>query len=65
MNHVAGMKEGVTRERWERAMREKPFDGLRQVKLLETLPEDFAAALTTGLSRRTFSFAGYTISLWT
>ena len=48
MASVADTKTGNTLERWERAMREKPFDAIRNVKLIDTHADHFLHALKTG-----------------
>jgi integrase len=48
MDAAALTKKGDTRLRWESAMREKPFDDIRHVKLLETHPDHFLGMLAKG-----------------
>jgi hypothetical protein len=48
MEETAILKKGPTRERWERAMRDKAFDTIRQVPILETRPEHFLRVLENG-----------------
>lgn len=48
MDEMARMKTGVTRERWERAMRERPFDLIRALPLIETRAETFLRILHMG-----------------
>jgi hypothetical protein len=48
MDEMAKCKTGVTRERWERGVREQPFDLLRNITLLETRPEQFIQVLSDG-----------------
>ena len=55
MDEVAKTKQGATRDRWERAMRESPFDHVRSKTLIDTSAEDFILVLTTGtVSTNTF-----------
>ena len=48
MDAVAQTKRGNTLLRWERAMKETPFDLIRGMKLIETQPEHFLDALSKG-----------------
>jgi len=48
MVETAKLKKGSTHERWERAMRDKAFDDLRPVPILETRPEHFLRVLESG-----------------
>src|ERR1043166_7185877 len=48
MDEMGKLKKGVTRERWDRAMKEGPFDRIRNITLLETKAEHLIRALTTG-----------------
>jgi integrase len=48
MDTVAQTKKGNTRRRWERAMREAPFDLVRDLKLIETQAEHFLNVLSNG-----------------
>lgn len=48
MDAVAQTKRGDTRPRWERAMKQGPFDFIRRLKLIETQPDHFLAALSKG-----------------
>ena len=48
MEEMKKCKKGVTKERWERAVKEKPFDRIRKLNLLETKPESFLAVLASG-----------------
>ena len=48
MDEAGRPKNGVTKERWGRAMRETPFDLIRNLPLIETRPENFLKALSTG-----------------
>jgi integrase len=48
MDAVAQTKKGDTRLRWERAMRETPFDDIRHLKLVETQPDHFLRMLSAG-----------------
>ncbi|MBI3852679.1 MAG: hypothetical protein HY298_20685 [Verrucomicrobia bacterium] len=48
MTEMAKTKKGATRARWERAMREKPFDFIRDTKLIETQSEHFLRILSIG-----------------
>ena len=63
MDEAAKMKTGDTQKRWCRAMREKPFDLIRNLPVIETRPEHFIAMLERGtictniFSRRLHNFA--------
>jgi integrase len=48
MDEVARHKKGDTQKRWERAMKEKPFDRLRRQVLIQTKPQDFLDAMAKG-----------------
>ena len=48
MDEMGKCKKGPTRERWLRAMAEKPFDLIRNTTLTETRAESFVAVLSTG-----------------
>jgi len=48
MAEVARTKNGNTRLRWERAMRQSPFDLIRNLTLIESRPEHFLKVLGTG-----------------
>src|SRR6266480_1843625 len=48
MDEVAKLRSGPTKDRWERAMKDKAFDNLRRMPLLETRPEHFLRALENG-----------------
>jgi integrase len=48
MDEVARMKKDRTAIRWCSAMRSKPFNGLRQIPLIETRPEHFLNTLEKG-----------------
>ncbi len=48
MDEGAKLKKGETHARWERAMREKPFDAIRHLLLLKTTAEDLIAVLARG-----------------
>jgi hypothetical protein len=48
MEHIAALKAGPTRLRWQRAIRNQPLDLIRQRKLIETTADDFAAVLQAG-----------------
>lgn len=48
MDEMARLKAGATRARWERAMRETPFDLIRSRPLIETRSENFLAVLQAG-----------------
>jgi len=48
MDEMGKLKKGVTRERWERGMREEPFDRIRDLTLLETKAEHLIQALVSG-----------------
>lgn len=45
---MARHKKGETQKRWERAMREKPFDLIRNKTLVETKAQDFLDVLAAG-----------------
>jgi len=48
MDETARLKQGPTRERWERAMKDRAFDTIRELPVLETRPEHFLRALENG-----------------
>ena len=48
MDEMARHKKGETQKRWERAMKEKPFDLIRTKTLVETKAQDFLDALAAG-----------------
>jgi integrase len=48
MDELGKLKTGATKIRWDSAMHEKPFDGIRALTLLQTRPEHFIAALESG-----------------
>jgi hypothetical protein len=48
MEEMSKCKKGVTKERWERAMRETPFDRIRHLPILETRSEHFLSTLAQG-----------------
>jgi hypothetical protein len=48
MAQIVTTKHGSTQMRWQSAIKDKALDGLRQRKLIETLPEHFLAALQAG-----------------
>ncbi len=48
MEHIAALKSGPTRLRWQRAIRNQPLDLIRQRKLIETTADDFVAVLREG-----------------
>jgi len=55
MDEMARLKQGPTRERWACAMRDKAFDPIRQLPLLETHAEHFLRILERGtVSTNTF-----------
>jgi integrase len=45
---IIQLKQGPTRERWERASKEKALDRIRNVRLIETQAEHFLATLEAG-----------------
>jgi hypothetical protein len=48
MDEMAKGKKGPTKERWVRGVAQKPFDHIRNLKLVETRSEHFWHVLTTG-----------------
>jgi integrase len=48
MDEMARQKKGETQKRWERAMKEKPFDLIRNKVIIETKSQDFLDVLATG-----------------
>ena len=48
MDEMAKLKEGPTLVRWDRATRDKAFDVIRSLPVLETRPEHFIRALEMG-----------------
>ncbi|MDB6037103.1 MAG: hypothetical protein JWM99_944 [Verrucomicrobiales bacterium] len=49
MDAMATLKKDNTRLRWERAMKESPFDDIRHLKLIETQPDHFLGMLKRGI----------------
>ena len=48
MDGTVKTKQGVTRERWEAAIRQKALDSLRVLRVMETRPEHFLEVLAAG-----------------
>lgn len=48
MREMIASKQGVTRERWEHAVRDRAFDRLRNLPLFETRPDDLLQAMAEG-----------------
>jgi hypothetical protein len=48
MSEMAKLKKGPTLERWERAKKDKAFDAIRTLPVLETRPEHFLRVLGQG-----------------
>lgn len=48
MDEAAKLKKGTTLIRWATAMRDKAFDSIRHLSILETRPEHFLRALENG-----------------
>src|SRR4051812_36447086 len=48
MDEVAKTRTGATQARWERAVRQAPFDTIRKLTLLQTRAEDFLEVLQSG-----------------
>ncbi len=48
MDEMAKGKQGVTRERWLRGVKEKSFDSIRNQSLVETRPEQFLETMNVG-----------------
>ena len=48
MAQIVNTKHGNTQTRWRVAIKDKALDGLRECKLIQTLPEHFLAALQSG-----------------
>ena len=48
MDEMSNLKKAATKARWDRAMKEKPFDRIRNLSLLETRAEHVLRALTSG-----------------
>ena len=48
MVQIVATKHGSTQARWQTAIRDKALDGLRDRKLIQTLPEHFLTALQSG-----------------
>ncbi len=48
MEHILKNKTAETRRRWEVAIKDKNFDGIRNLKVAETRPEHFDRALADG-----------------
>ena len=48
MEHIVTLKTDETRRRWEVAIKDKNLDGIRNVTVAETRPEQFYKALEDG-----------------
>jgi integrase len=48
MDEMVKLKQDETQRRWKTAIKDKAFDGIRQLPLLETRPEHFLRALEAG-----------------
>jgi integrase len=48
MDEMVKLKQGETQRRWKTAIKDKAFDGLRNLPLLETHPEHFLRVLEAG-----------------
>lgn len=48
MEQIVSLKRGPTGERWQCAIRDRAFNGLRNRKLVETVAEDFLSVLKIG-----------------
>lgn len=48
MDAIVSTKSGVTRDRWERAVKDRALDGIRDLRILETRAEHLLAALDEG-----------------
>ena len=48
MEHIVAKKEDETRRRWDTAIKDKNFDCLRELRVVETRPEHFDRALADG-----------------
>jgi integrase len=48
MEELAKMKHGATLERWKRAIKDKAFNSIRELPILETQAEHFLKVLNTG-----------------
>src|SRR6266545_707625 len=48
MDETAKLKTGPTRQRWERAMKDKAFDSMRHMAIMETRAEHFLRVLENG-----------------
>lgn len=48
MEELAGTKRGTWGERWQRAIKEKPFDAIRHLPIIETQAEHFLRVLQVG-----------------
>ena len=63
MDAIIRKNQGSTRERWERAIKDKAFESLRSLPVLQTRPEHFMRVLEVGtvstndILRRLHSFA--------
>jgi hypothetical protein len=51
MDETAKLKQGPTKERWGRAMKDRAFDTIRKLPVLETRPEHFTRVLRHGTTR--------------
>ncbi|HTE88245.1 MAG TPA: hypothetical protein VK639_04765, partial [Terriglobales bacterium] len=49
MEELAGTKRGATRERWQRVVKDKAYDLIRDLPILETQAEQFLKVLHTGM----------------
>ena len=48
MDEMEKLRKGPTLERWQRAMKDKAFDSIRDLPILETRPEHFLRSLREG-----------------
>src|SRR5262249_52091479 len=48
MAEIVESKHGATRERWERAVKDRAFDLIRRLPIVETKPEQFMTVLQHG-----------------
>ncbi len=48
MDEMTKLKSGPTQERWVRAMKDKAFDGIRGLPVIESRPENFLRVLEAG-----------------
>ena len=65
MEEICKTKHGSTRVRWQRAIKERAFDQIRSVPLIETQAEQLLHVLEKGTASTNVTCASCTTSAWT